>query len=340
MLQAQRLDPGSVDWPELDRFSDRMISQTRPWLDFIAQAQRAEPVVAALYDERGIAGCFTGLIVTKFGLRILGSPFPGWTTSYMGFNLLPGVDRLEALETIKRFAFHDLRCAHLEMMDRKITSSDLAGRGYDWGEAVSFEIDLTKSEEELFSAMTSACRRCIRKAGKNGVVIEDAHDPGFADDYYAQLQDVFAKQRLVPTYDVERVRVFVKWLLPTGRLLMLRARDPEGRCIATGLFPAFNTTAFFWGGASLRKHQILRPNEAIMWHAMRYWKERGIRTFDMGGGGEYKRKYGPTEISVPWLRVSKYPGLSLARYLSQRMFVNIQRARGAMGGLRCQKAHA
>ena len=51
-----------------------------------------------------------------------------------------------------------------------------------------FEVDLTLDEEKLFSRMSSACRRCIRKAEKEGVHVEEAHDVGFADDYFAQLK--------------------------------------------------------------------------------------------------------------------------------------------------------
>jgi len=54
----------------------------------------------------------------------------------------------------------------------------------------------------------------------------------------------------VPTYSAERVRLLMKQLFSTGRLLAVRARDPEGRCIATSLCPGFNNTAFFWGNAS------------------------------------------------------------------------------------------
>src|SRR3954470_16607508 len=92
----------------------------------------------------------------------------------------------------------------------------------------TYKSDLTKSEDELFKGMDSACRRCIRKAEKSGVTIEEARDVEFADEYYAQLKDVFAKQGKVPTYSVERVRTLIKHMLPTGRLLAVRARDPEG----------------------------------------------------------------------------------------------------------------
>jgi hypothetical protein len=148
--------------------------------------------------------------------------------------------------------------------------------------------------------MESACRRCIRKAEKSGVKIEEAHDLAFADEYYEQLKDVFAKQGLVPTYSVERVRSLVKHLEPSGNVLLIRARDGEGKCIATGIYPGFNKIAEFWGNASFRSHQNLRPNEACHWYALRYWKQRGATLYDWGGEGTYKEKYGCVPHRVPW----------------------------------------
>ena len=116
----------------------------------------------------------------------------------------------------------------------------------------SYRTDLTRSEEELFNSMESSCRRCIRKANKSGLKLEEAHDLAFADEYYEQLKDVFAKQSLVPTYSVERVRALVRNVEPGGNILLLRARDPEGKCIATGIYPGFNQIAEFWGNASFR----------------------------------------------------------------------------------------
>src|SRR5207244_10202582 len=144
----------------------------------------------------------------------------------------------------------------------------------------------------------------------SGVVVEEAHDPAFADEYYEQLVEVFAKQGLVPSYKVDRVRSLVRNLQPTGRLLLLRARDADGKCIATGIFPGFNKIAEFWGNASFSSSQILRPNEAIHWYAMRYWKQRGVEIYDWGGKGKYKEKYWCTIYQVPWFTKSRYQFVS------------------------------
>jgi len=322
MLTLERVPFESFDWRALDAFGDRLVFQTPEWLAYVAATQGAQPVVAALRDGNDTVGWFTGLIVRKYGVRILGSPFPGWTTGYMGFNLVPGVERRLALAALAPFAFGQLRCMHVELRDRHIGVDQLDGLGYRHETFTSFDVDLTPDEDAVFGRMSSACRRAVRKAEKSGVTIEEAGDDAFAADYHAQLVDVFAKQDKQPTYGPERVDALVRHLLPSGNLLLLRARDPQGDCIATGIFPGLGGTMYFWGGASWREHQSLRPNEAVFWHAMRYWAARGVTTFDMGGGGEYKRKYGGVEISVPTLSRSRLPGLATLRGLAQRAYTD------------------
>ncbi len=237
----------------------------------------------------------------------------------MGFNLRPGTGRPEAAEAVRTFAWKELGCLHFELKDRLLLDRTIERSGFVSTPTVTFEVPLVPSEEEMFGRMSSACRRAVRKAEKDGVVVEQAHDLGFADDYFAQLVDVFGHQGLRPPYGVSRVRALIRHLHPTGRLLLLRARGPAGNTIATAIFPAFNHTAYFWGGASWKGQQIHRPNEALFWYAMRYWKAKGIQALDLGGGGDYKRKYGPDELSVPFFRSSRLPGMISLRDLAARV---------------------
>ncbi len=205
-------------------------------------------------------------------MKVLGSSFPGWTTPYIGFNLNPGVPRRSALEALEKFAWDDLKCLHLEVSDPNFSFEDGESGGFTAEYFATYRTDLTRSEEELFNGMEKDRRRCIRIAEKSGLKIEEAHDLAFADESYEQVKEVFAKQSLVPMYTVERARALVRNVEPSGNLLLLRARDPEGKCIATGLYPGFNRIAEFWGNASFRAHLGLHPNEACHWYAMRYWK--------------------------------------------------------------------
>lgn len=327
-MECKILDFEKVDWAALDQFGDRTVFQTREWLRFIAETQKASPLLLELREDGQVAGYFSGLTFTKFGVKVLGSSFPGWTTPYVGFNMLPGASRAEALAAVEKLAWDTLKCMHMEVSDPNFTVGDGEKLGFSSGAYISYRTDLRRSEEELFNGMQSACRRCVRKAEKSGVTIEEAHDAAFATDYYEQLKDVFAKQGRVPTYKVDRVRALIEHMEPTGRVLLLRARDPEGKCIATGIFPGFNKIAEFWGNASLRSGQIWRPNEYIQWYVMRYWKKRGVEVYDWGGEGTYKEKYGCVPHRVPWFSKSRHHIVGKLRDEAKRMFERKQRFLG------------
>ncbi|HEY7271942.1 MAG TPA: GNAT family N-acetyltransferase [Actinoplanes sp.] len=335
MLRIERAEPTAALWADRATYADRLIFHTPGWLRFVAEAQRAEPVLATVADGGTRVGHFTGLLTRRYGLRILGSPMAGWTTSYMGFNLGPATPRRAALEALLPFAFRELGCAHVEIRDRAFVTGDLEGLGMRWADAPTAVIDVTPDEDALFGRMASACRRNIRKADKSGVVIEEADpDDAFAAEFYDQLRDVFAKQGLVPTYPVERVRSLLRHLGPAGDLLLLRARDPDGRCIATAVLPWHHETMYFWGGASYRQHQHLRPNEALIWYALRYAKSRGVTEFDFVGGNAYKAKYGTTEVPVPWARRSRSPLVAGLRDAAKEAFALKQRLTARLTGVR------
>lgn len=337
MFTIRRLELSEVPWERLDGFADRVVFQTRAWLDFVCETQNGRPIVAEISNVSGAVGYFSGVMVRKFGLPILGSSFPGWATPYMGFNLTDGTSRAAVLPAFEQWVFGELNCLHFEVSDLGFRPEDADGLDLSRSFYETYRTDLTRSEEELFNAMSSACRRCIRKAEKCGVIIEPADDQSFADEYYEQLKDVFAKQGKTPTYGVDRVRALVKHLQPTGNLLLLRARSEDGTCIGTGIYPGMNKSAEFWGNASWREHQHLRPNETLHWYAMRYWKSRGAELFDWGGGGEYKEKYGVTPLRVPWFYKSRYKWVSAARDQLRSLYY---KTRPLIGRLKGQKVAA
>ncbi len=313
-LYCEPFDGTLDDWGAVLRgFADREVFQTPEWMRFVAESQGAQPVVLTVKNGAAAVGYFAGLMVRKAGLKILGSPFPGWTTSRMGIRLLPNVPKRAAVKAVMEYAFEEMKCVHLEINDLNIPLDELAGLGFQRKVEHAYVIDLTQDEKVIYSRMSStACRYRIRKAEKLGLVIEEASDEGFVDDYFAQLCDVFAKQSLVPTYDKERVRLLIRHLLPSGNLLLLRAREPQGRCIATSIFVGMHQLACFWGNASWRQDQHFCPNEALQWYSIRYWKRRGVRYYDMGGG-LYKRKYGGDTVESDHLWKSKYCWIGWAR---------------------------
>ena len=315
MISFERIEIDNTTYENKNRIGEVNVFQTSTWLNFLADVQNAEPVVAVVKSDGRFLGYFTGLISHILGLKILGSPPKGPLTNFMGFNLLPDAPKREILQALPRFAFKELGCHYLEVIDPNLIPGNWEGLSYKVENRHHYGIDLTKSEEELFANMDSTGRNCIRKSIKNGVVIEEASDIGFADDYYAQYEEVLAKHSLTPIYSLNSVRRLIEYLLPTGNLLLLRAISPEGLCIATGIFLALNKTAVVWGAASWRQYQSLRPNEPIAWYGMKNMRARGIQVLNYGGKSEhFKEKLGAKELPLYRLMKTKYTLIGLFFY--------------------------
>jgi len=63
---------------------------------------------------------------------------------------------------------------------------------------------------------------------------------------------------------------------------------------------------------------------------MRYWKSRGVEICDLGGRADYKRKWGPVEVAVPFVRISRFRAISAGRTLMKKGFKVRQAALGRL----------
>jgi hypothetical protein len=334
--RLERVPLANVPWDELDASPDRTVGQTRAWLAFLEESQGAEPVVSCVLDGTDAVGWFTGATVRRAGVRQLGSPLKGWTTAAMGFNLVDGADRSAAFAALPSHAFGDLRCRHLELADRSLTDDEDVPRGFQVSHLPGYRIDLHgRTDDDLLASMRPYGRRDVRRALRNGITVEvvDPAGAGFAAEFHAQLTEAFAKRQLSPTYPLARVQALLRHLGPTGDLLLLRARTPAGAPAATGIFVGrVGGTVEFWGGASHRSTQHLLPNEALMWTAIRLWRDRGAATFDFGGGGSYKAKYGGSAQALPWVRCSQFGWIETGRSAALRLRTTARTAPRRFGG--------
>jgi hypothetical protein len=309
MISFRRISTEDMPWNELSDFAGANVFHTRPWIDFLADFLGAEPVVAAVQSDGQVQGYFIGLITKEFGLKILGSPFRGWNTYFMGFNLMPGISYHDVLQAFPKFAFEELKCYFLMIIDANVKRNELTGLPYHVREINNYAFDLTKCEEELFENMQNRyARRSIRRAVKKGVVVEETTDPGFADEFFAQYLEVNARKSLAPYFGLDFVRQMITHLLPTGNLLLLRARNSEGVCIATHIDLVFNKVAVAWGAASSHEYLHLNPNELIYWYAMKRLKSMRIDVFQLGDGvKQFKKKLGAFEVRAFRLMGAKNP---------------------------------
>ena len=123
------------------------------------------------------------------------------------------------------FAFRSLGCVHVELKDRRLQGrrSRRAGVRQRASPGPSRWICPATRRRSSGGCRAPAGARCARRE-KVGVTVEQAAGGRFAEEYYGQLVDVFARQSLVPTYGVERVRALIECLRADRTAAAARAR--------------------------------------------------------------------------------------------------------------------
>ncbi len=321
---------GQVNIDEFNHFEQKSVFTTIPWIRFIAKDNNAIPIIIRISDNERFLGYFTGLVTTKFGIKIFGSPFRGWSTCFMGFDLSNRDNIINILPYLVDYIFKNTKCLYIEHVERGLDVEDIKSIPFKTRLVDTLELEIeNRSDANLFSGFKGDCRTFINQFEKRGASIEEAlPNDVFAQEYYDQLKDVFKKQSLVPTYTLEKVKTLLNTLAETGMLLCLRVNDPKGKCIATSIFLGFNNKFFFWGGASYSDAQAYRPNEYMIWYAIRYWRDRGVKIFDMVGVREYKLKFGSQKKEYVTIISAKYQFLIFMRDLAEKLFFAFLHYRG------------
>lgn len=323
-----------IDTKEYYCFPRKALFTTVEWLSFVKDDSKVTPLILRIIDENSqLVGYFTSMVAHKFGVKIIGSPFSGWSTCWMGFDVVDGVDKKSLIKPTVDYLLQVHNALFVQIIERDITTAEADGLKFNNSSCNTLELSINKTDEELFKVFKTDCRNYIRQFERRGARIEQVEPSDeFAAQYYEQLKDVFAKQGMVPTYGLDKVKLMMSHLASSPHILCLRVIDPEDNCIATSIFLGYNKKMFFWGGASYRNGQHYRPNEYMIWTAIKYWRDKGFEVFDMVGARDYKRKFGSHDVSYACMEFSRFPGLIGLKHFAGNMYFKMLNWKGKLGG--------
>jgi hypothetical protein len=170
------------------------------------------------------------------------------------------------------------------------------------------ELNLSKTEKELFSGLRDSTRRNIKKADKAGVSVEISQSLESTKSFY-RLNCITRKRHGLPPQPFSFFERLLEHVISKGHGILVSAAY-SGEVIASSVFLHFGKGAIYKYGASDLAHQDLRPNNVVMWEAIKWCKERDFETFNFGrtepeneGLLQFKRGWGAEERQ---LRYCKY----------------------------------
>ncbi len=145
----------------------------------------------------------------------------------------------------------------------------------------TFHLDLTKSDDELLSAMKSKTRYNLRLSQKHGVkVVEDNSDKAF--EAYLKLMAETTKRQGFYAHTPDYHRKMWATLKPTGLAHLLVAKY-KNQPLVTWIVFSFNKILYYPYGWSTREHQNVMASYAMMWEAIQFGKKQECKSFDLWG---------------------------------------------------------
>lgn len=192
----------------------------------------------------------------------------------------------------------------------ELRASEFYGDGTpSWTDYYSHEIALSGSEPALFARLTPSNRRNVAKAVRSGLSIEIGAS-GDAVNAFCRLNDLTRKRHGLPPQPSRFFEMIFKHVLSTGYGLVFSAKH-GGRVVASSVYFHFGKRALYKYGASAQGFHHLRPNNLIMWEALRWYRDHDYEILSLGrtdldnpGLLRYKRGWGAEERPLKYFRYS------------------------------------
>ncbi len=144
----------------------------------------------------------------------------------------------------------------------------------------TFVLDITKSEDELLKSFHSKTRYNIKVAQKHGVVVSEENSEKAFAEYLKLTEETTTRQRFfahTPTYHKKM------WETLGGGIAHLFTAKYNKKTLTAWIIFVFHDTLYYPYGASSSEHRNVMASNLIMWEAIKYGKNLGLKNFDMWG---------------------------------------------------------
>ncbi len=141
----------------------------------------------------------------------------------------------------------------------------------------TIQIDLARTEKEIFDSFSSAKKRAVRKAQKNQLQIKK----GTANEFIFLKRKSLAEKLILPVGEKKDVLALAKAFLPDNIVFLIASKNKK--LLAGILLLVFDKTAYYWQAASIKKGKKLAAPSLLVWEALKLAKQKKCQVFDFEG---------------------------------------------------------
>jgi len=174
-------------------------------------------------------------------------------------------------------------------------------------------LSLADKEEVLFANIDSAVRRAIRKAEKSGVRVEFSQSLEAVRMFY-ELQCQTRQKHGLPPQPFRFFQNIQAHVLSRNQGFVVLAMYKQ-RSVAAAVFFHWGKRAIYKFGASDETFQHVRPNNLVMWEAIKWHAANGFEQLHLGrtslgneGLRRFKLGWGTQEHRIEYVRYDRRAG--------------------------------
>jgi lipid II:glycine glycyltransferase (peptidoglycan interpeptide bridge formation enzyme) len=190
---------------------------------------------------------------------------------------------------------------------------EIRGGGYPWAEKeessvfLGHQLDLSGTESEIYTGFRTNMRRNISRALKAGVKIEILNSAEAIEAYY-HLHCITRKGHGIPPQPLKFFRKIQEHVLQRNMGIIALATFRKSVVAGIMLFHHGKKAIYKYGASNLEGKEC-RANNLVMWEAIRWYRQKGVKEFCFGrtegtnqGLREYKLGYGASEYDLPYYK--------------------------------------
>ncbi len=184
----------------------------------------------------------------------------------------------------------------------------------------TIHIDLTKSKEKLWDSISRSGKYSIRRAQREGGVVEHYTSPGEGplEEFNKIAQETSKKKRFFVN-NLKDLKKKVEVFKNNSHLLLVR--NGEGNLMGGTFYLSFNKNVWLLHGGTSNEGRKGRWGYELYWQSFLYFKKLGYETLDLegkdddrfptftkdwGGFSHFKEKFGGYVVKYPYPHIKIY----------------------------------
>lgn len=275
-------------------------------------------------EKTGVTVIRRGLFVSNtlreaYQLTIHKIPHTSFTIGYLPKCDMPSLSMVDDVKSIGEkyhciFVQFEPNIFSNEQTIEEIKNLSLISSAHPLFTKYSFQLDITKSEDELLKSMSQKTRYNIRVAQKHGVTVSEETSQKAFDAYLALTEETTKRQGFYAHTKKYHQLMWETLKNKSANLEKLTAhlfiaylgQQP----LTTWIVFTFHDMLYYPYGASSSLHRETMSSNLMMWEVIKFGKKLKLKTFDMWGAlgpnpdtkdpwygfHRFKMGYGPTLV--------------------------------------------